>query len=206
MVTIIDYEIGNLTSIKNMLKKIGEDSVITSDPEKIADAQKIILPGVGFFEYGINKLRSMDYFNILENKVLEEKTPTLGLCLGAQLMLDSSEEGSNCKGLGWVKGKVVRFDETQLVPGEKIPHMGWNEVEILKESKLCSDMKQYSRFYFVHSYYMICDEDNDKLLQTKYGTPFISGFEHNNIMGVQFHPEKSHKFGMKLLDNFIKKY
>ena len=189
-----------------MLKKIGEDALITSDKEIIANAEKLILPGVGFFEYGMNQLKSRDYFDVLQNKVLVDKVPILGLCLGAQLMLETSEEGHECQGLAWVKGKVVRFVEQNLEAGEKIPHMCWNEVEVMKKSKLCDGFQDHPRFYFVHSYHMICNNENDKLFQTTYGKPFVSGFEHENIIGVQFHPEKSHKFGMQLLNNFIKNY
>jgi glutamine amidotransferase len=206
MVTIIDYGIGNLTSIKNMLKKAGTNSIISSNINDIAKADKLILPGVGSFEYSIKKLRSMDYFSILEEKVLIEHTPVLGVCLGAQLLLERSEEGAEVPGLGWIKGKVIKFDKKKLGFVDKVPHMGWNEVTMLKDSKLTIGFDANPRFYFVHSYHMVCDNSNDALFQTNYGYPFVSGVEKDNILGVQFHPEKSHKFGMKLYSNFVNNY
>lgn len=206
MTTIIDYEVGNLASIKNMLKKIGENAVISSKAEDIINANKLILPGVGHFEYGIEKLKNMSYFDTLEQKVIKQNTPILGICLGAQLMLNFSEEGNNSKGLGWVNGEVIKFNEKNFDQNEKIPHMGWNTVKTLKNSMLSNKMPVDTRFYFVHSYYMQCKNQEDKLFETQYGLPFVSGFEYKNIMGVQFHPEKSHKFGMNLLSNFINNY
>jgi len=206
MITIIDYEIGNLASIRNMLRKIGYDSVISSDINDIVKADKLILPGVGSFEYGMKKLKSMSYFSLLEKRVLVDKVPILGVCLGAQLLLDSSEEGGESKGLGWISGRVIKFDEKKLSGDEKIPHMGWNRVKGLKESKLLKGLDINSRFYFVHSYHMICTNSDDMLLETNHGYSFVSGVERDNILGVQFHPEKSHKFGMKLYDNFISNY
>lgn len=208
MITIIDYEIGNLTSIKNMLKKAGSDSIITSDVNKISVASKLILPGVGSFEYGMKKLRSMPYFEVLEKRVIEDKIPILGVCLGAQLLLECSEEGSPISGLGWIKGKVVKFNwaEPLFNKGLKVPHMGWNEIRILKGSKLTQDFSGHPRFYFVHSYHIVCEDIEDALFETDYGYPFISGIEKGNILGVQFHPEKSHKFGLKLYTNFLNNY
>ncbi|MFH6937385.1 imidazole glycerol phosphate synthase subunit HisH [Flavobacterium sp. FlaQc-30] len=206
MVTIIDYGIGNLTSIKNMLKKVGSNSIISSDIDEISKADKLILPGVGSFEYSIKKLRSMDYFSVLEEKVLIDHTPVLGVCLGAQLLMDVSEEGAETPGLGWIKGKVLKFDKSKLGAIDKIPHMGWNEVTSVKDSKLTLGFDVDPRFYFVHSYHMVCDNANDALFQTTYGYPFVSGVERDNILGVQFHPEKSHKFGMKLYSNFVNNY
>jgi glutamine amidotransferase len=208
MIIIIDYEIGNLTSIKNMIKKAGSDSTITSDVSKIATASKFILPGVGSFEYGIRKLRSMPYFDLLEKRVLEDKIPLLGICLGAQLLFERSEEGASSLGLGWIKGKVIKFNGTESLQQNiiKVPHMGWNRVKKLKDSKLTQGISELSRFYFVHSYHFVCKYPEDALFETFYGYPFVSGVENNNILGVQFHPEKSHKFGMKLYSNFLNNY
>ena len=206
MIAILDYKIGNLASIKNMLKKVGcTDAMITDDPVAIREADKYILPGVGHFDFGMQHLNSCGFRDIVEENVLNDKKPLLGICLGAQLITGSSEEGSE-PGLGWVKGKTVRFNRERLDDKLKIPHMGWTDVEVTKESRLFEDMHPDPRFYFVHSYHMILDNETDVLTRSEYGYSFVSGFEYENIMGVQFHPEKSHKFGMKLLKNFVNNY
>lgn len=200
-ITIIDYGLGNLGSIKNMLKKIGVASEITNDLSKIKLANKLILPGVGSFDDGMNNLIKLNLQNILNDKVLIDKVPILGICLGMQLMLNSSDEGFST-GLNWVNGKSIKFAD--LYKGHKliVPHMGWNNVSVLKKNKLFSqDILDY-RFYFVHSYYVQLDSRNDIIGQTTYGLDFTSSFNCDNIYGVQFHPEKSHKFGMNLLKNF----
>lgn len=205
MITIIDYGIGNLGSIKNMLKKAGVESNITGDLTEIVSAEKLILPGVGAFDYGMGRLRDAPYFDALNERVLEDKIPVLGICLGAQLLTEGSEEGE-LPGLGWIKGKTIRFQSEQMDNSLKVPHMGWNEVFPAKESKLFTDMFEEPRFYFVHTYHMTCKKEEDILVNTQYGYDFISGVEHENIVGVQFHPEKSHKYGLKLLSNFAKLY
>lgn len=202
MITIIDYQVGNLTSIKNMLKKIGSDSIITSDTEQIANGEKFILPGVGSFEYGIEKLKNMSFFQELEKKILVEKKPILGVCLGAQLLFQNSEEGNNPKGLCWLEGEVVKFNITKMEKKQNVPHMGWNTVESQKRSVLLNNFEANARFYFVHSYHIICRNREDELLKTYYGYPFVSAVERENIIGVQFHPEKSHRFGLELYKNF----
>lgn len=206
MVTIIDYGVGNLHSIKNMLKKIGVESIISSETADIENAEKFILPGIGSFEYGMNKLRSASYFNILQQKVLQNKTPILGVCLGAQLLLNESEEGMAVKGLGWIDGKAVKFNQSLMGESFKVPHMGWNELILKKESRLFKEMYPDQRFYFVHSYHMACDHNADILAESNYSYNFVAAVEKQNVLGVQFHPEKSHKFGMKLYENFIKYY
>ncbi|MNK10373.1 Imidazole glycerol phosphate synthase subunit HisH 1 [compost metagenome] len=205
MILIYDYGVGNLTSIANMLKKAGAKSKISNEEEDVLSADKIILPGVGSFEYGINKLRELSSFAILEREVIQHKKPILGVCLGAQLLFNSSEEGNNPKGLGWIDGEIKKFDETHFKNGEKVPHMGWNWVRQKKESKLLEGLDD-ARFYFVHSYHMKPFNSEDILLRTEYGYPFISAVEKENVIGVQFHPEKSHKFGLKLYQNFVKNY
>lgn len=204
MLTIVDYGVGNLTSIKNMFKKIGYESCISSQKEVIADADKLILPGVGSFDYGMQQLHESGLVNILTEKVLEKKIPLLGICLGVQLLTQSSEEGTS-KGLGWIKGKTIAFDKMKL-NGYKVPHMGWAEINNFNQSRLFTNMPENPRFYFVHSYHLTIDNESDILATSNYRYEFPVGIEHENILGVQFHPEKSHKFGMKLLENFIKYY
>jgi glutamine amidotransferase len=206
MITIIDYQVGNLNSIKNMLKKIGyRDAVISDRREDIARADHLILPGVGAFHYGMERLKASDYFELLNHRVLEEKVPVLGICLGAQLLTEHSEEG-DAEGLGWIKGRTVKFDPQQLDTQLKIPHMGWCDVTIKKDHPLTEGLEEMEpRFYFVHSYHILCDRQEDVLLTGRHGHEFVAGVAHDNILGVQFHPEKSHKFGMHLLKNFIQR-
>lgn len=206
MIIILDYGVGNLNSIKNMIKKVGFVSEISSDPEVVAKGTKFILPGVGSFSYGMTKLRSTPYFKVLEQKVLKEKIPILGVCLGAQLLFEESEEGGHSKGLGWIKGRVTKFKYTSNEEELKIPHMGWNFALPVKKSRLLDGLDENARFYFVHSYHFNCSDKDTPLLTTVYGQPFISAVEKENVIGVQFHPEKSHKFGMQLYKNFLNYY
>lgn len=201
MVTIIDYGMGNLGSIANMIKKVGHKSIITSKMEEIQKATKLILPGVGSFDNGMKNLKEYGLVEILNQKVLAEKTPILGICLGMQLMTKSSEEGI-LSGLSWIDAETKRFVCDIL----KIPHMGWNVIKHEKESKLFDDLESEKRYYFVHSYYVKTNHKEDILATTPYGFDFVSAFEKENILGVQFHPEKSHKFGMNLFKNFVEKY
>lgn len=204
MITIIDYGAGNLGSIKNMIRKIGFDAKVSSNVEEILEASKLILPGVGSFDFGMKQLNNSGLIDTLNVKVLEEKIPILGICLGVQLFTNQSEEG-DLKGLSWFNAETVKFSFSK--PNKlKIPHMGWNEIVKKKESRLLEDISLESRFYFVHGYHLKCNELNDSLLETNYGYNFVSAIEKNNIVGVQFHPEKSHKFGMKILYNFIQNY
>lgn len=206
MITIIDYGIGNLNSIKNMLKKAEiTDVIISNKTEEIAEASKLILPGVGAFDYGMQQLRKAPFFDLLNQKVLEDKIPVLGICLGAQLLTQGSEEG-NATGLGWIKGKTLKFDKTKIQSDLKIPHMGWNDVYLSKSSPLFENMYQDPRFYFVHTYHIKCENPQDELVSCTYGYSFTAGVEKENVIGVQFHPEKSHKFGMRVLYNFAKNY
>lgn len=204
MITIIDYKTGNLGSIQNILKRIGEQSVITSDKNEISKATKIILPGVGAFDTGMRNLHSLDLIDVLNEKVIVQKTPVLGICLGMQLLSNGSEEGE-ISGLGWISGEAVRFNFSDSSE-YKIPHMGWNFIKLTKKSRLFEDMHPDPRFYFVHSYYFKVSNPVDELTRTIYETEFTSSVEKDNVLGVQFHPEKSHKFGMKLLKNFIDFY
>jgi glutamine amidotransferase len=204
MITIIDYRTGNLGSIQNILKRIGENSIVTSDRQAIADATKIILPGVGSFDTGMRNLAELNLIDVLNQKALQEKIPVLGICLGMQLLSKVSEEGT-LTGLGWINATTRKFNFSNTLE-YKIPHMGWNFVKLSKESRLFTDMHPDARFYFVHSFYLHPNDQSDTLTTTTYEIEFTSSVEKDNILGVQFHPEKSHKFGMKLLKNFIDNY
>lgn len=199
MVTIIDYGLGNLASIKNMMKKIGVQSVISSSVEQIAKADKLILPGVGHFAKGMENLHNSGIIPILNEVVIVKKKPILGICLGMQLMTKHSEEG-DVEGLGWIDALTMKFNLAN--PSLKIPHMGWTDVKFNLDDKLSVDLKESARFYFVHSYFVKCNREENILASTKYENWFHSGIINGNIRGVQFHPEKSHKFGMQLLKNF----
>ncbi|NOZ47281.1 MAG: imidazole glycerol phosphate synthase subunit HisH [Chlorobi bacterium] len=201
MLTIINYKAGNFHSIQNMLKKIGIKSIISDKIEDIENADRLIFPGVGSFDYGMQQLEKSGLISVLNNKVLVEKIPVLGICLGAQLLGNKSEEGE-MNGLGWINMDIVKFKKEKMPDNYKIPNMGWNEISIKKESSLFTKMPQNPRFYFVHSFYMQANEKSDILATAEYGYEFVAAVEKDNIFGVQFHPEKSHKYGMKLLENF----
>ncbi|WP_341901872.1 imidazole glycerol phosphate synthase subunit HisH [Fluviicola taffensis] len=202
MIVIVDYGLGNLGSVKNMLKHIGFDSVITSDQQLIQSATKLILPGVGAFDQGMKNLEERGLIPLLNRKVLEEKTPILGICLGMHLFTNKSEEGT-LKGLSWVDAEVIKFDSTKTEKRFPIPHMGWEYVSEKGNSPVLKEMYEEPKFYFVHSYYVRCNNQEDVILTSNYIHEFDSGFQKGNILGVQFHPEKSHKYGMKLLTNFM---
>lgn len=203
MIIIIDYGVGNLGSIKNMIGRLGYQCVISNNKEEIQSANKLILPGVGHFSYGMDKLRATGLIDILEELVVVKKIPILGICLGAQLMCKFSEEG-NVSGLGWFDVVVNKFKiESSHQKKYKIPHMGWNNVHLLKESKLFAGLVDNIRFYFVHSYHFVVNDPKIELARTNYCYDFVSALENENIFAVQFHPEKSHKFGMQLMNNFL---
>jgi glutamine amidotransferase len=202
MIVILDYGMGNIGSIRNMLKKIGAPAEISSDPSDILNAKKLILPGVGAFDHGMENLSNRRFIPLLNKKVFEDKCPILGICLGMQLLSQSSEEG-NLPGLGWIGAQTRRFHFPAEMANLKIPHMGWNEVKPLSTAPLFIGFNETPRFYFVHSYHVCCNDPADILATTSYGYEFVSAVKHENIMGTQFHPEKSHKFGMRLLRNFV---
>jgi glutamine amidotransferase len=203
MIVIIDYGMGNLGSIQNMLKKIGAQAVISSDIQAVERADKLILPGVGAFDTGMKQLEELGLIDVLNDKVLNRKTPTLGVCLGMQLLMQGSEEGVR-PGLGWIDGETIRFRFDPKRTNLKIPHMGWNTVTIIRDGTLFKGLNQEeARFYFVHSYHVVCNREEDILARSFYGYDFASAVQRGNIMGTQFHPEKSHKFGMKIYENFV---
>lgn len=200
MITIVDYGLGNLVSVKNMLKKLGAACEISDNKEIIASSTKLILPGVGAFDNGMELLKSKGLLEILNKKVIQDKTPILGICLGMQLLTKCSQEGHE-KGLGWVDAETIKFSFKDRTL--KIPHMGWNYISVKKENKLVSQEGK-QRFYFVHSYYVKCNNQADVIATSDYGTEFTCVINHDNIYGAQFHPEKSLKFGMEVLKNFSK--
>jgi imidazole glycerol-phosphate synthase subunit HisH len=204
MVTIIDYGMGNLGSVANMIKKIGYKSEITSNLSRIESAEKIILPGVGNFDKAMQNIRILGIADTIEKKVNQDKVPLLGICLGMQLLCKKSEEGIEA-GLGLINAEVNKFSFS-IDKKLKVPHMGWNLISEQKTNPLFFKMFDTPRFYFVHSYHVVCNNEADVLSTTYYGYSFHSSIAHSNILGVQFHPEKSHKFGMLLLKNFIENF
>jgi glutamine amidotransferase len=200
-IVIVDYGLGNLASIKNMLKAIGTSSFITSDIAEINQADKLILAGVGAFDKAMQNLEELNLLQVLNDLVLTRKIPVLGICLGMQLFTETSEEGKK-KGLGWIKGKTIKFSFDTTGSNRKIPHMGWNTITIKRDNMLFHGLDNDARFYFVHSYYVTCEDQADVLASTFYGIDFTSALQKDNIYGVQFHPEKSHRFGKSLLEKF----
>jgi glutamine amidotransferase len=201
MILIPGYGLGNSGSIINMINRLGGEAKVCSEPSELKKAKKIILPGVGSFDKGISNLHAHNWSNVLDEMVMEKNIPILGICLGMQLMCKSSEEG-DLKGLGWIDANVKKFSFFDRGAVLKVPHMGWNTLEHKKNSKLITPIED-ERFYFVHSYHVDCHDKQDVLATSNYGYDFTSAFSKNNIYGVQFHPEKSHKFGMRLIKNFI---
>ena len=204
MITIIDFGMGNLHSILHKLQKIGVKAIISSHPEDIEKATKLILPGVGAFGAGMQKLQELNLIPVLNYKVLEQKTPILGICLGMQLFAKKSQEG-NAKGLEWIDASVQRFDFVELSPTPRIPHVGWNILSPQRENLLIEGIETQQRFYFTHSYHLVSEVKDIILTTSLYGYHFISAIHQENIYGVQFHPEKSHRRGLIIYQNFIEK-
>jgi glutamine amidotransferase len=201
MIVIVDYGMGNLASIQNMVKKVGGTARISSDVNEIQSASKLILPGVGAFDTGMTNLKERGLIPTLETKA-KGGTPVLGICLGMQLLSRRSEEGV-LPGLGWIDAETIRFRFSAEQASLRIPHMGWNTVRSTTNAGLFDNLGSEPRFYFVHSYHVVCRDPADVLSTTEYGLLFTSALQNGNIMGVQFHPEKSHKFGMALFKNFL---
>lgn len=203
MVGIINYGLGNLGSIQNMLKVIGEKTVISDNIEELNRCDKYILPGVGAFDAGVTRLSERGLIDFIKEKTLAEQKPILGICLGMQLLGRKSEEGT-LSGLELIPFDNIKFrlDDSEL----RIPHMGWDVVEFKKKIPLVENLKGTQRYYFVHSYHAVCDNEENVLMTCNYGYEFACAVVKDNIMGVQFHPEKSHDFGMALLTNFVREY
>jgi glutamine amidotransferase len=201
VIVILDYDVGNLASISNMLRRIGVPAEISSDPAVLDDAAGIILPGVGAFDYAMLRLRESPLLPVLERRVIDDQIPLLGLCLGAQLLTKGSEEGKEL-GLSWVNAETVRFDSTRAMEKLPIPHMGWSHVKAVRSHRLLATEETEPRYYFAHSYHIQCGDPSLVIGTARHGYEFTAAIASSNIMGVQFHPEKSHVFGMRLLQNF----
>jgi len=204
MIVIVDYGMGNLHSVWKALKRIGFESKVSSNPADVLNAEKIILPGVGHFKSGMEHLRNLNLIDSLTQKVIVEKTPILGICLGMQLFTKHSEEG-NAAGLGWFDANTVRFSFDNAHHSLRVPHMGWNNIKSAANNELFGNVSNDSVFYFVHSYHVVCNHPADVLATTSYGMNFVSAIRKNSIYGVQFHPEKSHEDGMGILKNFAER-
>ena len=198
MIAIIDYDAGNLKSVEKAFAYIGQETVVTHDRDTILAADKVVLPGVGAFGDAMNKLNQFHLKQTIYD-VVEKKTPFLGICLGLQLMFESSEETPGVTGLGLLPGKILRIPEA---PGLKIPHMGWNSLKISPESRLFKDIPQDSYVYFVHSYYLQAECPSDVAATTYYSTDIHAAVEHDHLFACQFHPEKSSHCGLQILKNF----
>ncbi|MBI2389036.1 MAG: imidazole glycerol phosphate synthase subunit HisH [Deltaproteobacteria bacterium] len=201
MIVVVDYGLCNVGSVLNMLKRIGAAAEISSDPARVGQADKLILPGVGAFDNGMANIERLGLLPVLDLKVRVEKTPILGICLGMQLLTRRSEEGDR-PGLGWIEADTRRF---RLEPSGalRVPHMGWNELKPTRSHPLLEGLGHDARFYFVHSYHAVCDDVNDAIANAHYGYDFAAVIARDNVMGTQFHPEKSHRFGLALLRNFV---
>lgn len=200
-IVIVDYGMGNLNSVRRKLERLKANCEISNDPEKIRNAQKIILPGVGSFGKAMRNINNLHLKEALDFAVIQRKAPVLGICLGMQLMCEHSEEG-NCDGLGWVQGVVKQFDMADKQKF-KVPHMGWNTVQLSNNSVLMNHIESESEFYFVHSFFVKLQNQDEIINVTDYGSTFVSGFQKENIFGLQYHPEKSHEAGDQIFQNFI---
>lgn len=198
MIEIVDYGLGNIDAFYNIYKRLNIEAHIARDEEELSRATKIILPGVGAFDYAMQRLNASSMRETLEKLVLEEKVPVMGICVGMQIMAKRSEEGMS-EGLGWFDAEVLKFDDTKLL----VPEMGWNSVEH-DDNAIFKGLEEHSRFYFLHSYYFKCHNGRNVIGTSDYGVTFASAVNDGNIYGIQFHPEKSHSNGVRLLENFAK--
>lgn len=200
MIAIVDYGMGNLGSIQNMFRKVGAQAVVTADPAVIDRAEKLVLPGVGAFDHGMRSLAERGLVEVLNRKALTDRVPVLGVCLGMQLLTERSAEGT-LPGLGWIEGETVRFDRADQ-PRLHTLHMGWNTLDWHAEHPVFAELPPHPRFYFVHAYHVVCRHERNVLARTTYGYPFASAVVEGNVVGMQFHPEKSHRFGMAVFRAF----
>lgn len=204
MIVILDYGMGNVGSIQNMIRKIGyRDVKLSRDPADILQADKLILPGVGAFDAGMESLERFGLIPLIRSHAVEQSKPMLGICLGMQLMGQSSEEG-RLPGLGLLPFRCVRFAPPPD-SGLKVPHMGWDRTYLRAETPLTGGLEERERYYYVHSYHAVCEDASTVLMTCDYGGAFPAAVYRGNVYGVQFHPEKSHRYGMKLLKNFVER-
>ncbi len=201
MILVIDYHMGNVHSVLKALETTGEEVLLSNKKEDLQQTEAIVLPGVGAFGVGISNLKKLDLIGTLNEEVLVKKKPFLGICLGMQLLAEESEEFGKHQGLGWVPARVKKFNFPQS--SLRVPHMGWNNLLIEKENLLFRGLKNHPDFYFVHSYFMDCDDPETVIARCDYGGPFAAAVQKENIFGVQFHPEKSQRTGLKVIENFV---
>lgn len=200
MIAIIDYDAGNIMSVKKAMEYLGQESIITRDKDILLAAEKVILPGVGAFGDAMKRIRSYDLEGVIK-EIAGKGVPFLGICLGLQLMFDESEESPGVKGLSLLPGKIVKFTKTDDI---KVPQIGWNSLSFPKKSKLFSGIEEDSYVYFVHSYYLEAENKDDVAARSDYGIVYDAAVERGNIMACQFHPEKSSDVGLKILENFVR--
>lgn len=201
MITLIDYGVGNIFAFQNVYKRLDIPTKIAKSTEDLMDAQKLILPGVGSFDYAMIRLNNSGMREKLDELVLKKKIPVIGICVGMQMMGNRSDEGSE-EGLKWIDGDILKFDEKLIQHRTKLPHMGWNDVTPVRKHPLFAGLEKEAIFYFLHSFYFKCNNPIDSIAISDYGVSFSSAVNKNNIYGIQFHPEKSHQYGEKLLHNF----
>ena len=201
MIAIVDYGSGNIRAITNVYSRLNIATKVAKRPEELDGCTKILLPGVGAFDQTMGQLESSGFRSRLDRFVLEDQVPVLGICVGMQILAHGSEEGLR-RGLGWIDGNVKRLDVSQLTQATRLPHMGWNDVSPAKGERLFEGLEVGARFYFLHSYHFVCRQPANVIANCEYGSTFACAVKSRNIYGVQFHPEKSHTYGVQLLKNF----
>jgi len=201
VISIVDYGLGNILAFANIYKQLNIPVKVVSNATELANSSKVILPGVGSFDWSMSRLNQSGMRELLDELVLEREIPVIGICVGMQMMANRSDEG-DLSGLGWIDADVRRFDDSRFQQTTHLPHMGWNDVEPVKQAPLFDGLDNDARFYFLHSYYFSHKENGQILAQTEYGGLFTSAAHNRNVYGVQFHPEKSHHWGVRLLKNF----
>jgi len=199
-IAIIDYGVGNTHSVKEAVKSLDCDVIISDEPEKLDKADALILPGVGAFEIAMENLRDRNLIGPLNEMVLEKGKPLLGICLGMQLFADESEENGLHKGLRWISGNVKKIQDQ---PNLRVPHVGWNNIDVIDRSPLFDRLQDKRNFYFDHSYHFVCNDEKNVVSKVNYGNGLVAAVKRNNILGVQFHPEKSQITGLRLLKGFL---
>jgi glutamine amidotransferase len=203
VITILDYGLGNVGAFANVYKRMNIPARMARTASDLDGAERIVLPGVGAFDHAMNLLDASGMRDALEQKVVEERVPVLGVCVGMQMLAEGSDEGER-PGLGWIPGRVRHFSHVGANQSLPMPHMGWNDVTPALDQRLFAGLEEAARFYFLHSYYFECDEQSDAAAHSLYGAEFACAVRREHVYGVQFHPEKSHHFGAALLSNFAK--